>query len=231
MKKAERNCSGASGSLDLFSSFLGLHVPVNQNRRSRSKSPEKHKLLTHVFSLLHLSVFFRLSEGFVKHWTPKICSDKAALNIQMVRWKWSSFLFFIGYYWDSLFHYKSKERFCFEKRWNALNHFWPLYSSKIIFLLCLTKTHHFHCSPWSSCWSCGSVLSSGGRRPRSLSWRTSCPRWGACTRRPGPPGSPARCRHRWRPGGPWQSRRMLSEVRRINSQQFLVLMISLPNLS
>ena len=39
MKKAERNCSGASGSLDLFSSFLGLQVPVSQNLRSLSRSP------------------------------------------------------------------------------------------------------------------------------------------------------------------------------------------------
>ena len=37
--KAERNCSGASGSLAFFSSFLGLHVPVSQNRRRRSRSP------------------------------------------------------------------------------------------------------------------------------------------------------------------------------------------------
>lgn len=40
-KKADRNCSGANGSLAFFSSFLGLQVPVNQNRRRRSRSPVK----------------------------------------------------------------------------------------------------------------------------------------------------------------------------------------------
>ena len=38
MKRA-KNCSGANGSLAFFSSLYGLHVPVNQNLRSRSKSP------------------------------------------------------------------------------------------------------------------------------------------------------------------------------------------------
>ena len=38
-KKADKNCSGASGSLDLFSSFFGLQVPVNQNLLSLSRSP------------------------------------------------------------------------------------------------------------------------------------------------------------------------------------------------
>ena len=38
-RKAERNCSGASGSLAFFSSFFGLHVPVSQKRRSLSRSP------------------------------------------------------------------------------------------------------------------------------------------------------------------------------------------------
>ena len=33
------NCSGANGSLAFFSSFLGLQVPVSQNRRRRSRSP------------------------------------------------------------------------------------------------------------------------------------------------------------------------------------------------
>ena len=39
MKKAERNCSGASGSLAFLASFFGLQVPVSQNRRSLSRSP------------------------------------------------------------------------------------------------------------------------------------------------------------------------------------------------
>lgn len=39
-RKAEINCSGASGSLAFFSSFLGLHVPVSQKRLKRSKSPK-----------------------------------------------------------------------------------------------------------------------------------------------------------------------------------------------
>jgi hypothetical protein len=38
-RNAEMNCSGANGSLAFFSSFFGLHVPVSQNRRSRSRSP------------------------------------------------------------------------------------------------------------------------------------------------------------------------------------------------
>ena len=40
-RKAERNCSGARGSLAFFSSFLGLQVPVSQNLRRRSRSPER----------------------------------------------------------------------------------------------------------------------------------------------------------------------------------------------
>ena len=43
-KKAERNCSGAKGSLAFFSSFLGLQVPVNQNLLSLSKSPKRSKV-------------------------------------------------------------------------------------------------------------------------------------------------------------------------------------------
>ena len=37
--KAEMNCSGANGSEAFFSSFFGLHVPVSQKRRRRSRSP------------------------------------------------------------------------------------------------------------------------------------------------------------------------------------------------
>ena len=53
MKKADKNCSGARGSLDLFSSFLGLHVPVNQNLRSLSRSPPRYRELG--FKLIILS--------------------------------------------------------------------------------------------------------------------------------------------------------------------------------
>ena len=49
MKKADKNCSGASGSLDLFSSFLGLQVPVNQNLLNRSRSPFKRNKMFYVF--------------------------------------------------------------------------------------------------------------------------------------------------------------------------------------
>ena len=42
-KKADRNCSGAKGSEAFFSSFLGLQVPVSQNRLKRSKSPKKEQ--------------------------------------------------------------------------------------------------------------------------------------------------------------------------------------------
>uniref|UniRef100_A0AAG5DVB4 Uncharacterized protein n=1 Tax=Anopheles atroparvus TaxID=41427 RepID=A0AAG5DVB4_ANOAO len=38
-RKAERNCSRASGSEDLCSCLPGRHVPVIQKRRSRSRSP------------------------------------------------------------------------------------------------------------------------------------------------------------------------------------------------
>ena len=42
--KAERNCSGASGSDAFFSSFRGLHVPVSQKRRRRSRSPVEKEM-------------------------------------------------------------------------------------------------------------------------------------------------------------------------------------------
>ena len=38
-RKSAKNWSGAKGSLAFFSSLYGLHVPVSQNLRSRSKSP------------------------------------------------------------------------------------------------------------------------------------------------------------------------------------------------
>ena len=43
MKKSDKNCSGAKGSLAFFSSFFGLQVPVSQNRR-------KHFLLKEIDS-------------------------------------------------------------------------------------------------------------------------------------------------------------------------------------
>ena len=65
-KKADRNCSGAKGSEAFFSSFLGLQVPVSQNRLKRSKSPKKEQRenvsIFHSFQMIE-----ELSIQFINH--------------------------------------------------------------------------------------------------------------------------------------------------------------------
>ena len=66
-KKADRNCSGAKGSEAFFSSFLGLQVPVSQNRLKRSKSPKKKSSGKMCQYFILFKMIEELSIQFINH--------------------------------------------------------------------------------------------------------------------------------------------------------------------